>query len=616
MKEPSLQEETLAALEQPPKTVREAFTHLKFTLLMCWDLGKKHKPYLIATYIMTIVMETIGLLLPWLLSMITATVSTRPRSPNLSGLWGPLVAMLLLWLCGIVINTVRERMASYVRGELSRDLPVEAIRRLLSLDRAFHHENNTSELAAKITRGCASVADAVGLMQFNVLPRSTFLLATVGLLAWINVWFALFSVALLIFYLVVMLKGRVKSLPEYNAREASRGRAESYAGESVVGVSTVRAFNREQMVVDRVHKLQSEVRDYYHKEGRIKTTNWMLRAIVGDHVQWFMVVLAIFLQQTGRMSFTQLLFSMTLILKYREEMFNFGWIYDELIEKVGNILRLYTLLHTQPTILDPIDPQPLPQMPAASMEFDHVSYAYPGNREKKPVPYTLNDVSFRIEPGEIVGIAGKSGEGKSTLLELITRGDDPTKGVIRINGVDVKTVSRSDLCRGVVLVQQEPHVSNDTMRANIDFGRGYSQEEIEAAARMANVHEFILDQPNGYDTIIGEEGAKLSGGQKQRLCLARALLGKPSLLILDEATANIDALNIEEIMQALEKIKGTCTIIIVSHQLSTLQRLADRIIVIAKGKIVEMGTHAELLLTSTGLYKTLVQVQQAARSAV
>lgn len=610
MKENTVRKQMLETLKQPPTTVREALRHLGLTLLMCWDLGKKHRSYLIATYIVTIVMEGLGFLLPWFLSTITATISARPHSFTLYDLRKPLVGILVLWIISIAVNTARERMASYVRAELSRDLPVEAIKRLLSLDRSFHQDNNMPELTAKITRGYTSVADVVGSMQFNVLPRSTFLIATVGLLAWIHPWFALLSMILLAFYLVVMLKGRIKSLPAYTAYEAARSAGEAYAGESGMNASIAQAFNREKAVVDRVRELQTHAHDHYHAFGRIQMMNWVLRAIVGDHIQWLMVILAILLEQTGYMNLTQFLFSMTLILKYREEMFNFGWIYNDLVARIGNVLCLYTLLHTEPKIVDPVDPKKLPHMSAGSIEFDHVSYVYPANQGKKPVPYALKDISFGIKPGEVVGILGRSGDGKSTLLELITRGDDSTKGTIRVNEVDIKTVSLEGLRNEVILVQQEPLVSNDTVRANIDFGRGYSQEEIEAAARMAHAHEFILSLPEGYDTVIGDRGAKLSGGQKQRICLARAVIGKPSVLILDEATANIDALSIEKILQAFEEIKGTCTIVIVSHQLSTIQRLADRIIVIVKGKIVEVGTHAELLLKKHGFYRRFVKAQQ------
>jgi subfamily B ATP-binding cassette protein MsbA len=258
--------------------------------------------------------------------------------------------------------------------------------------------------------------------------------------------------------------------------------------------------------------------------------------------------------------------------------------------------RVFELLATQSTLVDP--PQPV-QLKAAhgDIHFDNVSFAY----DNKPV---LRGIQLRVQPGEKVALVGKSGSGKTTLANLLLRFYDPTEGAIRIAGVDLRQAAVADLRRQMAVVTQEVVLFDDTIRNNIAFGRrGATNEEIEEAARQAFAHDFILEKPHGYDSIVGEKGTNLSGGQRQRIAIARALLRNAPILVLDEATSALDNEAERAVQASLDELMKGRTTICIAHRLSTIQHF-ERIVVMDAGQIIEMGSHAELLARG-GIYQKL-----------
>jgi ATP-binding cassette, subfamily B, bacterial MsbA len=259
-----------------------------------------------------------------------------------------------------------------------------------------------------------------------------------------------------------------------------------------------------------------------------------------------------------------------------------------LFEQAGaGVERIVELLQEEPSVTEPAAPKPLGTF-AHRIEFQGVSFSY-GNE------LVLRDANFELPRGFKLGVAGESGSGKSTLVNLLFRFYDVTSGSIRIDGLDVREVSFTDLRRQMALVSQDVFVFRMTVAENIAAGkRGATRAEIEAAARAASAHEFITALPEGYDTVIGERGMTLSGGQRQRLAIARAFIRNAPILVLDEATASLDSQSEAEVQAAIDRLEENRTVICVAHRLSTLVDM-DRIIVLSKGKIVEQGTFEELL---------------------
>jgi len=271
--------------------------------------------------------------------------------------------------------------------------------------------------------------------------------------------------------------------------------------------------------------------------------------------------------------------------------------------------RLFAVIDTVPDIRSPDAPVALPPGQGA-IRFERVSFAYP-TRQTQPV---LTEVDLDIRPGEVVALVGPSGAGKSTILSLLYRFYDVDAGRVLFEGVDVRELALTDLRRSLAIVAQEPVLWSGTIRDNIAYGRAdATPAELEAAARDANAHDFITGFPEGYDTVIGERGTKLSGGQKQRIALARALVANPRVLILDEATSNLDAESEAAVQTALARVRAGRTTLVVAHRLSTV-RDADRIVVIENARIVEQGGHDELM-QRRGTYHRLVEHQLIADRA-
>jgi subfamily B ATP-binding cassette protein MsbA len=237
------------------------------------------------------------------------------------------------------------------------------------------------------------------------------------------------------------------------------------------------------------------------------------------------------------------------------------------------------------------------------IEFRNVSFHYPGIRHE-----VLKDINLTIRRGEIIAIVGKSGVGKTTLVDLLPRFHDPSEGAIFLDGIGISTASLRSLREQIGVVSQDVILFNDTVRNNIVFGRpGAAEDEIISAAKAAYAHDFIKELPQGYETVIGEKGVRLSGGQRQRISIARALLKNPPILILDEATSSLDTESEIMVQRALEKLMENRTTIVIAHRLSTIRR-ATRILVLDKGRVVESGTHEELFRTG-GIYRRLYELQ-------
>jgi len=272
----------------------------------------------------------------------------------------------------------------------------------------------------------------------------------------------------------------------------------------------------------------------------------------------------------------------------------FARLFSHVKEAQGALQRVFEILDTQPDVADTPGARPMPPVHGL-VSMQGVGFAYD---PRMPV---LFDITFTAQPGELVALVGPTGSGKTTVINLLHRFYDPLTGSVSIDGFDLRTVTMASLYRQIALVPQETHLFGGTIRDNIRYGRmSAAEEEIMAAARTANAHDFITGLPDGYDTTVGEKGVNLSGGQRQRIAIARAVLKDPRILILDEATSSLDNESELLVQEALDRLMQGRTTFVIAHRLSTIQK-ADRILVLDKGRIVEEGTHAALL-ERKGLY--------------
>jgi ATP-binding cassette subfamily B protein len=264
--------------------------------------------------------------------------------------------------------------------------------------------------------------------------------------------------------------------------------------------------------------------------------------------------------------------------------------------------RVFEVLDTEPEVVD--GPEPVRLSPVVgSVEFEDVTFGYDGVR------LVLKGISFRVEPGEMIGLVGPSGGGKTTVTNLIARFYDVTSGVVRIDGVDVRQLDSGHYRRQLGMVLQDPYLFHGTVYDNIRYGLPDARpQDVVEAAKAANAHDFIVKLPHGYDTMVGERGQTLSGGERQRVSIARAVLHDPRILILDEATSAVDTETERKIQEAMDRLVAGRTTFAIAHRLSTLHR-ASRLFVIKDGRMAECGTHEELLERPSGVYRTLYEMQ-------
>jgi subfamily B ATP-binding cassette protein MsbA len=276
-------------------------------------------------------------------------------------------------------------------------------------------------------------------------------------------------------------------------------------------------------------------------------------------------------------------------------------VFSQFQEAIGATKRLFEILDTEPKVKDSPDARDVGRA-KGHITFDAVSFAYEDDLD------VVSDITIDIAPGEILALVGPSGAGKSTLFNLIPRFYDPTRGVVRLDGVELQKIKLASLRANIAIVPQDTNLFSGSVYENIRYGRlGASPDEIVDAARVANAHDFIQALPQGYETLVGERGVKLSGGQRQRVAIARAILKDPRILLLDEATSALDSESEVLVQEALGRLMQGRTTIIIAHRLSTVQ-IAHRIAVLDKGRLVELGTHAELMARQ-GLYHRLYSLQ-------
>jgi subfamily B ATP-binding cassette protein MsbA len=360
-------------------------------------------------------------------------------------------------------------------------------------------------------------------------------------------------------------------------------------GETIVGIRIIKVFNRASSMSE---KFETEGQRYYRETLRVvrakEFTNLSIDAFTGIGFALILLYGGLMVEKAVMTpgDFFSVLTAIYLIFGPVKKV---GDAYTTLQETRASIERIDTLLESEheergTTVIDGF---------RDSLTFDHVSFAYPGN----PQP-VLSDVTLSIRPGEVIAIVGRSGVGKSTLVDLIPRFNKATGGTIRLDGIDLNEVEIFSLRELIGIVSQDIILFNDTVRENIAFGRpDASEEEIVHAARLAFADDFIRELSDGYETMIGERGLKLSGGQRQRIAIARAILKNPPILILDEATSSLDSVSEALVQKALETLMKERTTIVIAHRLSTI-RNADRIVVLERGKIADIGKHEDLMTRS------------------
>ncbi len=517
-----------------------------------------------------------------------------------------LLAYGALRLASSLFNELRDAVFARVRYHAMRRISQRVLSHLYSLSLGYHLDRKTGGITRDLERGTNSLSSILNYLVFNIIPTAAeFMLVAVILLGKYEVRFALvtfITVAVYIAFTLSVTEWRMHFRHKMNAQESE---ANTYAVDGMLNYETVKYFNNEDYELARYDDtLKGWEQSAVKSQNSMSILNFGQGAVIAVGVT-FMMIFAAQGVVSGTMSLGDLVLVNTMMLQLFLPLNFLGIIYRALKYSLADMDMMMRLLDTRQEIVDKENAAQL-QVDQAHVQIENVSFSYTEERQ------ILNDVSFEILPGQKVAVVGPSGAGKSTLSRLLFRFYEPDQGRILVDGQDISDVTQASLRENIGIVPQDTVLFNQSIFHNIHYAnQEASLEDVQNAARVANIHGFIESLPDGYDTIVGERGLKLSGGEKQRIAIARVILKNPRILVFDEATSSLDSRSEQSILSSLKEVAMQHTTLVIAHRLSTIID-ADSILVMDKGKIVECGTHQQLL-KEQGLYAHLWQLQQEER---
>ena len=549
-----------------------------------WGCLRKYRFKLLGGLILTTFISVLAIVNPYVSGMIVDDVI---QGGQYDLLWKLVLILLLVTLVRGALRFFYQVIFEVCSQGVLYDMRDVVYRRLLTEDFAFYSKKKTGDLMSRQTGDMEAIRHFVAYIIYQVYENILLFCFALFMIFTVNVKLALCMLIVLPFTAITTAKQSKEVRPTFQRIRDCFSSLNAFVQENVSGNRVVKAFAKEDFEIEKFNKENDAYMDAQLNSSKV----WMKYLPIFEVLAYVLnVVLMLYggwMVITGEMTIGNLVTVNGYLWMLNAPLRMAGWWVNDTHRFITSVEKIYT------TYVE----EPLVKMPPVPVSRKHME----GNVEFKDVSYTaddediVKDISFSVKKGQTVGILGSTGAGKSTIMNLLCRFVDATSGEVLVDGVNVKDWNLYDLRDNIGMAMQDIFLFSDTIEGNIAYGRpNCTFEEIHEAAVMADANHFIKAMPEGYDTIVGERGVGLSGGQKQRISLARALLKKPSILILDDTTSAVDMETESYIQQQLGKLNGQCTIFVIAYRISSIKD-ADQILVMDNGRIIEHGTHQELL---------------------
>lgn len=557
----------------------------------------RYKWYALGSLLMTSLMIASSLLLPWFLKHILDALQEQ-NSQTIYSMGGWLIGVGFV---GLVAGGINVTLAAYIAQAVSSDLREETFRKIQTFSYANIEEFNAGNLVVRMTNDINQILN-VTMMLFQILLRLPILFIGSVILAIVtmpSLWWIIFLLIVLIAGLTAVMMGMMG--PRFKKFQTLLDKINAIAKENLRGVRVVKSFVREE---DQFHKF-SQVSDELLSENLYIGYAFSIIEPMMMLVGYSSVYLAIWTLSGMIQAEPGLVSSIASFIGYLSQIIftiiMVGFLGNGVTRGIISIRRIKEVLATEPAMVFPDSPD---EELEGSLSFEHVTFSYPNDDEPM-----LKDISFEVEAGQMIGVVGATGAGKSTLAQLIPRLFDPQEGSVKIGGRDLRELSQGTLRKNVSIVLQRAILFSGTIADNLRQGKlNASLPEMERVARIAQASEFISRMEESFDSAVEERGSNFSGGQKQRVSIARGVVNNPNILILDDSTSALDAKSEKLVQEALNKeLQGTTTIIIAQKISSVVH--ADKILVLDQGRLIGQGTHAELVATND-VYREIYETQK------
>lgn len=568
------------------------------------SFSKKYVLSLVLTVLSMLALVGAQLLIPWLIKTLINALTVEPINDATLDLITKLTAIaLLVFIARGVMQFIRSYSAHLAGWGVVSDARKYVYQHLQRLSLRYYEDKQTGQLMSRVINDTDLFERFISHAVPEVFVNVVSLIGITAILFSIN-WqltlLAMVPIPLVILGLVLYSK---IVRPAFRNRQHQLGELNAVLNDSISGVREIKAFTREEVMLSQVGKSIDQYRASLLRALKLMAIFQPFLDFVSSIGQLFVIFFGGRLAYAGKLSIANLVAFFLYLESFYQPVRGLGMAWEQVQESMAGFERIADMLETNPDVTNESDAVLLPERVSGDIRFDQVNFHYVEGE------MVLKDINLHIPANKVTALVGPTGVGKSTLVSLIPRFYDVVEGSITMDGIDIRKIDLRDLRSQISIVLQDVFLFHGNVRDNILFGKpDATDEEIVAAAKVANAHDFIMQLPEGYETLIGERGVKLSGGQRQRISIARAVLKNPPILILDEATSAVDTETELLIQQALERLMAGRTTIIIAHRLSTV-RNADQIVVLEGSQVTEIGTHADLL-SAHGLYYRLYSIQQ------